>query len=251
MKKGKYRYFGLIGKSLEHSFSKGFFDTRFKVEDPFLNYENIPLPNEKAVASWLTENADSFVGVNVTIPYKSTIIPFLDELSEEAQEIGAVNTIHFCDGKKIGYNTDAYGFHKSIKPFLNNNHKKALILGTGGASKAIAFTLNNMGIATCFVSRKSPTNKENIFGYDSITENMMNDFKIIINCTPLGTFPKIDEMPNFPIHWVSTNHLVIDLIYNPDETKFLQIARENGAETLNGLSMLKHQALKAWELWNH
>ncbi len=186
--------------------------------------------------------------MNVTVPYKQEIIPFLDELTEEAESIGAVNTILFRNGKTIGANTDAHGFHQSIKPFLTNRHERALILGTGGASMAIAHVLKNIGIDVKFVSR-NPEN-ENEFSYDSINQYMLQAFKLVVNCTPVGTFPNVDECIPFPFEFLTEEHLCVDLIYNPAETKFLRLAKENGATILNGESMLKEQALKAWVLWN-
>lgn len=249
MPKKAIRHFGLIGKKLDYSFSKGFFDTRFKVENPYLQYDNIELPTVDALQHWLQENAEEYVGVNVTQPYKTAILPFLDKLSPEANEIGAVNTVLFKANKKIGYNTDAYGFKKSVQPFLRDVHKKALIFGTGGAAKAVDYVLKNLGITVAHLSR-NPDEENRIYGYDQANEQMVKSFPILVNCTPLGTFPNVNEQVDFPIQLVGKEHLVIDLIYNPDETQLLKTAREQGAETLNGLSMLKHQALKAWEIWN-
>lgn len=244
------RKFGLIGKELHYSFSKGFFETRFKVENPFLSYENIELSTANEVKDWLETHRTDFEGVNVTIPYKSVVIPFLDEVDEVAQAIGAVNTIKFQDGLMKGYNTDTYGFQQSIKPFFRNIHERALILGTGGASKAVAYSLRKLGVSVAFLSR-TPNPEQQIFGYEQANETMVKTFQFIVNCTPIGTYPNIDEAPNFPIHFVGEDHLVVDLIYNPEETRFLKIAREHGADTLNGLSMLKHQAIQAWKIWNN
>lgn len=239
--------YGLIGKSLDHSFSKRFFEDKFKKEGINVTYLNFELTSIDEFEGLHQENSE-LVGLNVTVPYKSDIIPFLDELSPIAKEIGAVNTIQFKSGKLIGHNTDAYGFQQSIKPFLRNVHERALVLGTGGASKAVTYVLRNLGIDVSYLSR-NPSD-ENQFSYEDANELMVDAFKLIVNCTPIGTFPNVDEMPKFPIQHVNENHLVIDLIYNPEQTKFLRLAKEQGADTLNGLSMLQHQALKAWEIWN-
>lgn len=240
------RKYGLIGKSLGHSFSKAFFEGKFAAEGIAASYENIELAQIDEVKTVLQNGG--FSGLNVTVPYKQEIIPFLDELTEEAKSIGAVNTVLFHNGKTIGANTDAHGFHQSIKPFLTNKHERALILGTGGASMAIAYVLKNIGIDVKFVSR-NPEN-ENEFSYDSINQYMLQAFKLVVNCTPVGTFPNVDECIPFPFEFLTEEHLCVDLIYNPAETKFLRLAKENGATILNGESMLKEQALKAWVLWN-
>ncbi|PHR46715.1 MAG: shikimate dehydrogenase [Fluviicola sp.] len=239
--------YGLIGKSLSHSFSKSFFEEKFKKDEINASYLNFELPHIESFVELFKSNP-ALRGLNVTVPYKTEIIPFLDELSINAEEIGAVNTIEFKSGKLIGHNTDAFGFQQSIKPFLRNVHERALILGTGGASKAVAYVLKNLGVEVKFLSRNPSV--ENEFSYDDANELMVDAFKLIVNCTPIGTAPNVDEMPKFPIQFVNEDHLVIDLIYNPEQTKFLRIAKENGADTLNGLSMLQHQALKAWEIWN-
>lgn len=243
------RKLGLLGKTLGHSFSKSHFEEKFKAEQINGSFENIELSDAKAVEDWLRTAPTEFTGVSVTIPYKETVIPFLDELSAEAKAIGAVNCIHFKDGKSIGHNTDAFGFGQSIKPFLRNIHERALLLGTGGASKAVAYTLENLGITVAYLSR-TPEEDQMIFGYDQANDLMVKSFPMIVNCTPLGTSPNFDEKPDFPIELVGEDHFVVDLIYNPSETLFLKLARENGADTLNGLSMLKQQAVKAWGIWN-
>lgn len=239
--------FGLIGKSLGHSFSQQFFERKFNTEGIKASYQNFELDTMNDFPK-LIQNHPELKGLNVTVPYKTEIIPFLDELNDQAKAIGAVNTVKFEDERLIGYNTDAYGFQQSIKPFLRNVHERALILGTGGASKAVAYVLRNLGIEVLYLSRIP--NRDNQFSYEDANELMVDAFKLIVNCTPLGTAPNVDEIPNFPIQLVSKEHLVIDLIYNPEQTKLLRIAKEQGADTLNGLSMLQHQALKAWEIWN-
>ena len=244
---GVKNQYGLIGKSLSHSFSKSFFEEKFKKEGINASYVNFELQRIEDFEKLVQNNPD-LRGLNVTVPYKTKIIPFLDELSATAEQIGAVNTIQFKSGKLIGHNTDAYGFQQSIKPFLRNVHERALILGTGGASKAVAYVLKNLGIEVKYLSRNPSGDNE--FSYNDANELMVDAFKLIVNCTPVGTAPNVDELPKFPIQFVDEDHLVIDLIYNPEQTKFLRIANEQGADTLNGLSMLQHQALKAWEIWN-
>ena len=236
--------YGLIGKRLDYSFSKTFFTDFFQKNELNNSYQNIEIQDISEIKSILEKG--NFSGLNVTIPYKESIIPFLDDLSVEAKIIGAVNTIVFKNGKTIGHNTDAFGFQQSIKPFLNNNHEKAMILGTGGASKAIAYVLKNIGLDVLFISR---TPESNQFSYEDINENMLEAYKMIVNCTPIGTSPNIDEKPNFPTEYLTENHFVVDLIYNPEKTTFLKEAEAKGAIILNGYSMLKEQALKAWELW--
>lgn len=239
--------FGLIGQTLGHSFSRSFFTEKFERENISAIYSNYELASIDEFPSLLSTQSD-LKGLNVTIPYKSAIIPFLDELDEVASAVGAVNTIVFESGKLKGYNTDVYGFQQSIKPFLRNIHERALILGTGGASKAVELVLSNLGISVSYLSRNPKGERQ--YEYGDANELMMNAFKLIVNTTPLGTFPNVNEMPSIPVQFLGKDHLVIDLIYNPSTTKLLQLSAENGADTLNGLSMLQHQALKAWEIWN-
>jgi shikimate dehydrogenase len=238
--------YGLIGEYLDHSFSKDFFTHKFTAEDIDARYENFALAHISEVESLL--KWDELDGLNVTVPYKVAILTYLDELSEEARKIGAVNTVQFLDGKKIGHNTDAFGFAQSIKPFLTFQHERAIVLGTGGASKAISYVLDNLGIYVIKISRIPKGEKQ--FGYDEVNDNMLRACKLVVNATPVGTFPEIDKCPQFPFEFLTEEHLVIDLIYNPNKTKFLRHAEENGAVILNGRPMLEHQALKAWEIWN-
>ena len=240
------RKFGLLGKKLDYSFSKSFFTDLFAKNQIDASYDNIEVTD---LSKWFEDKSFAeFSGFSVTIPYKTEIIPFLDELSDEAKAIGAVNTVKNVNGKLIGYNTDAFGFGQSIKPFLNNHHERAMILGTGGASKAIAYVLKNIGLSVIFISRNPKNNSE--FGYESINENMLNACKMIVNCTPVGTFPDVDAKPNFPTDLISDKHLVVDLIYNPEKSRLLQESEKQGAIVLNGYSMLQEQAKKAWEIWN-
>lgn len=240
------RKFGLIGKQLGHSFSKAFFTEKFQQEQLDAVYENVELAEIDEIRTIFTTG--SFAGLNVTIPYKEAVIPYLDELSVEAKTIGAVNVIAFHDGKTIGHNTDAFGFHQSIKPFLTNRHERALILGTGGASKAVAHVFESIGLDVIYASRVPQGPKQ--FAYSDINEHMLNACKVIVNCTPVGTFPNVDESLPFPYEYLSEEHLVVDLIYNPSQTRFLAQSAAAGATTLNGLSMLKEQANKAWLIWN-
>lgn len=237
--------FGLLGKKLDYSFSKGFFTAFFEKHGIDASYENIEIPELEA---WFEQKGYAdFSGFNVTIPYKTSIIPFLDAVSPEAMQIGAVNTVKVENGKLTGYNTDAFGFQQSIKPFLNNHHQRALILGTGGAAKAVAFVLKNIGLDILYASRNPQNSNE--FPYNAINEHMVNACKMIVNCTPVGTHPNVEDKPDFPTEFISADHFVVDLIYNPEKTRLLQEAESKGAIVLNGHSMLKEQALKAWEIW--
>lgn len=240
------RKFGLLGKRLDYSFSKSFFDDYFSKNQISATFQNEETADLK---TWMSSNEmKALDGFSVTIPYKEEIIPYLDCLSPEVTAIGAVNVVQRKGDKLIGHNTDAFGFQQSIKPFLDNRHQKALILGTGGASKAIAHVLGNIGLEVLFVSRNPQG--ENQFAYEEVNEYMMKACKMIVNCTPLGTFPNIEEAPSIPLELISVDHFVVDLIYNPEQTKLLREASDRGAITLNGLSMLKEQAIKAWEIWN-
>ena len=239
------RKFGLIGKTLSHSFSKAFFKSYFIENRIEANYENVEIETIEEIKTVLQKN---FSGLNVTIPYKESILPYLNELSIEAKEIGAVNVIRFEKGKTVGYNTDAFGFHQSIKPFLTNQHERAIVFGTGGASKAVEYVLTKLGVEVIFISRNPK--KENEFSYEQVNENMIKACKLIVNCTPIGTFPNIDECLSLPFDVLTEHHLVIDLVYNPPKTQLLKNAEANGAMILNGESMLKHQAIKSWEIWN-
>jgi shikimate dehydrogenase len=238
--------FGLVGKTLGHSFSKSYFEEKFRNEGLDSSFENFELASIEEIQDVFS--ISDLKGFSVTIPYKEQIIPFLDSLSEEAKAIGAVNCVSLKNGWKTGYNTDAFGFHQMIKPFLTNEHERALILGTGGASKAVAYVLKNIGLDVLWISRNPEKVKE--FSYEAINEHMLRACKIVVNCTPVGTFPHVDDCVAFPFEYLTDKHLIIDLIYNPEETRFLKESKKQGATTLNGLSMLKEQANKAWEIWN-
>ena len=243
------RKLGLIGKNISYSFSKSFFDEKFEAEKIIdATYENFDIENITSFPNIINENP-TIKGLNVTIPYKELVIPYLDKLSKKAKKIGAVNTIKFNkSGKLIGYNTDCYGFKKAIKPHLKKYHKKALILGTGGASKAIAYALKKMNIKYSYVSRNKSNSK--VLNYDKLNKEMIENHLVIINCTPLGTFPNIKGYPKIPYHAITQNHILFDLIYNPKQTQFLKFGQEQNATTINGLKMLEYQAEKSWEIWN-
>ena len=240
--------FGLIGKDISYSFSKKYFTDKFS-KDLFddCSYENFDIKTIEDFPDILKNNPD-LKGLNVTIPYKEAIIPFLDSMSEKAFKIGAVNVIRFTKkGKLKGYNSDWYGFKKSLQPLLQPHHKKALILGTGGASKAVAFALDQLGIFYTFVSREA---SQNAIDYSLINATTFDNFQIIINCTPIGTSPNTKEFPAIPYEFFTQKHIAFDLIYNPEETNFLKKAKKKGAVTKNGLEMLIFQAEKAWNIWN-
>lgn len=237
--------FGLVGSQLGHSYSKTFFTTYFEEYDIKATYENFAVPTVEGLKDVLNSGIE---GCNVTIPYKESIIPFLDNLSPEAQAIGAVNCVQIKDGKKIGHNTDAFGFQQSIKPFLTNRHERAAIFGTGGASKAVEYVLKQLGIDVIFISRTP--NGENQFDYSNVNEHMLRACKLLINTTPVGMYPNVDDCLPIPFEHLTSEHLVVDLIYNPSVTKLLENARAAGAQILNGETMLKQQALKSWDIWS-
>jgi len=239
--------FGLVGKDISYSFSRGYFKKKF--EDMGLKdytYQNFDLPTISEFPS-IFKNTENIKGLNVTIPFKEVVMAHLDDIDIAAKKIGAVNTIKFSQDGLKGFNTDAYGFEKSIEPYLRDHHKKALILGTGGASKAVAFVLEKLGISFSFVSRSG---KNNGYSYNNLSDDIITEHTLIINCSPVGTFPNIEEKPAIPYNKINKNHLLFDLIYNPEETAFLSAGRENGAAICNGHKMLEFQAEKSWEIWN-
>ena len=240
---------GLLGKNISYSFSRNYFKLKFEKEGiTDVTYENFDIEDISNFPS-IINSTKGLKGLNVTIPYKQAVMPFLDEIDKKAKAIGAVNTIRVKkSGKLIGYNTDYYGCKKSIKPYLTKNHKKALILGTGGASKAVAYALNKLKIQYSYVSRTVSNDVR--FTYEDLNKTIIEDFDIIINCTPLGTFPNIENCPNIPYDGISEKHILYDLIYNPLETKFLKIGKEHNATTINGLKMLELQAEEAWSIWD-
>ena len=236
------RTFGLIGKSLEHSFSSQYFNEKFFKEGiTDTQYLNFELKDISEFKQLIEKNKLS--GVNVTIPYKESIIPFLDELNEEAKEIGAVNTIQFSNGKTIGHNTDHIGFTNSIQPLLEGRNK-AIILGDGGAAKAIKYALKKLNIEYKTINRNTS------FDYLDITKQITGYYTIIINTTPVGSYPNINNFPKIPYEYLNQNYLLFDLIYNPNETKFLAYGKAKNAQTKNGLEMLQLQAEESWNIWN-
>ena len=238
--------FGLVGKDISYSFSRGYFTKKFAdlgLEDH--SYENFDFQAIEEIQDVLDNNSD-IKGMNVTIPYKQEVMPFLTELDPEAEKIGAVNTIQFSKNGLKGFNTDAYGFKNAMAPFLKPHHTKALILGTGGASKAVAYVLGELGISYVFVSRNPGKNK---ISYDQVTEEVLKEHTILVNCTPLGTHPNIEQRPALPYEFITDQHFLFDLIYNPEKTAFLAAGEAKGAQISNGLRMLELQADRSWEIW--
>jgi shikimate dehydrogenase len=240
---------GLLGKNISYSFSRSYFKKKFEDENiKNTTYDNFDIESIDLFPS-IIKNTKGLKGLNVTIPYKEAVLPYLDKVKKKAKDIGAVNTIKITKrGKLVGYNTDYYGFTKSLEPLLKPYHMSALILGTGGASKAVAYSLKKLDISYHYVSRKKSEGVS--YTYETLTKSIIRQHKIIINCTPLGTYPNIDDCPNIPYDGITNHHILFDLIYNPEETKFLQLGKENKATTTNGLNMLRLQAEKAWSIWN-
>ena len=272
------KLYGLIGFQLSHSFSKKYFTEKFERENSSdCEYNLYPIDNINQLPQLITDNP-SLCGLNVTIPYKESVIPFLDELDETAKAVGAVNCIKIVTPNSkiqtpksqilIGYNTDVFGFRQSIKPFLEIQHERALILGTGGASKAVAYVLKEIGIECFFVSRSkeqesrinppdqtvvragNQDSEAKIFLYEELTDYIISAFKLIVNTTPVGMYPNVKDAPQIPYQSLLPSHLLYDLVYNPIETEFLKRGKLQGASTVNGLSMLHQQAEEAWRIWN-
>lgn len=245
------KQFGLIGYPLGHSFSKNFFNEKFHSENIDAEYVNFEIPTiedfPKVVASH-----PNLVGLNVTIPYKEKVISYLDELDKDAASIGAVNVIRIIRNKgKVtlkGYNSDVLGFTQSIEPLLERHHTKALILGTGGASKAVNYSLRQLGLDTLFVSRSR--RNESTITYSDLTPERMEEYKVIVNCTPVGMYPQADLCPDIPYELLTPQHLLYDLLYNPNTTLFMKRGADQGAMVKNGLEMLLLQAFGAWDIWN-
>ena len=241
--------FGLVGKDISYSFSQQYFSKKFetlKLNDH--SYQNFDISTIDDFSNSIA-NAENLKGLNVTIPYKEEVLTYLDEIDDEAKKIGAVNTIKILDKNKLkGFNTDVFGFEESLKPLLKKIHNKALILGTGGASKAVKYVLNKLGIEVLFVSRNPKS--ENEISYNELTESIVTSYTVIVNCTPIGTHPAIDECPKIPYEYLTPNHLLYDLIYNPSRTLFLKKGEEKCAQVSNGFKMLELQAEKSWEIWN-
>jgi shikimate dehydrogenase len=250
MKEEKNSVFGLLGKNISYSFSRGYFTEKFKelnlIKNKYVNFDIQKIEHFPAIV----KEAENLKGMNVTIPYKEEVLKYLDKLDSTAKKIGAVNTIKFTKrGNLKGYNSDVVGFESSIKPLLKNHHKKALILGTGGASKAIAYALKKNKIKYKFVSRNPEGKKE--ISYDSLTQELLHKYVVIINCTPLGTSPDIEKCPNIPYQYLTNKHLLFDLIYNPEVSTFLSKGKEKGATIKNGNEMLELQAEESWRIWNN
>ncbi|MBP3712053.1 MAG: shikimate dehydrogenase [Bacteroidaceae bacterium] len=268
--------FGLIGFPLGHSFSRGFFTEKFAREGIDAEYLNFEISDASMLLDVIHDNPE-LRGLNVTLPHKQAVIPLLDELSDEAREIGAVNVIRIRDGRLRGFNSDIIGFTESIKPLLKPWHRKALVLGTGGASKAICVGLKRLGIEWTYVSRKSLTPGPSPVGeesgllvsplshgrgvggearsgvrlsYSDLTADVMQEYTVIVNCTPVGMFPKVDAAPAIPYEHLTPQHLLFDCVYNPEDTLFMQKGRTQGATVKNGLEMLHLQALASWRFWN-
>jgi shikimate dehydrogenase len=242
--KPKYK-FGLIGKDISYSFSKNYFSSKFK-NLGLDNYEYVNY-DLKSIDEFKNIKNKELKGLNVTIPYKESVIEFLDEINDEAKLIGAVNTIKIDKkGKLTGFNTDVYGFEESLKPLLKKSHKKALVLGTGGASKAVCYVLDKLNIDYLLVSRNPEITQ---VSYNDLNKELLEKYTIIINCTPQGTYPKVEECPKIPYNYITNKHLLYDLIYNPEKTRFLREAEKRGATISNGRKMLELQAEKSWNIW--
>ena len=243
--------YGLIGYPLGHSFSKNFFNEKFHSEDIDAEYVNFEIPSIDDFLKVIVANPN-LAGLNVTIPYKEQVRKYLDEIDEDAKAIGAVNVIKIehVKGKVklVGYNSDAIGFSQSIEGLLEPQHKKALILGTGGASKAVDYSLKQLGLETLFVSRS--TKNDHTITYKDITPDIMDEYKVIVNCSPVGMYPQADECPDIPYELLTPSHLLYDLLYNPDTTLFMKKGTDYGAEVKNGIEMLLLQAFASWNIWN-
>ncbi len=241
------KIYGLIGRNISYSFSKKYFTEKFEKENIAAKYRNFDIADLDQLKSIVA--TPNISGLNITIPFKELIMPYLDELDPVAMKIGAVNTVKIGDdGKLTGYNTDHFGFVNSLKPLLDNNHSHALILGTGGASKAVAYGLEQMGIRYKFVSRKP---QKGWLDYSSLGSEEFTTYTLIINCTPLGTYPDINSVPPIPADYITPRNVIFDLIYNPPLTRLMQIGKRKGAIVKNGYEMLKLQAEKSWEIWNN
>ncbi len=243
------KLFGLIGYPLGHSFSKKYFDKKFSDENlGDCSFELFPLAEIGEFKKLVTDNSN-LKGLAVTIPYKQSVMPFIDYVTVAAKEIGAVNCIKFTAGNLTGHNTDVVGFEKSLVPLLQLQHNKALVLGTGGSSKAVQYVLKQLGINFLLVSR-TKSNEKNCITYNEIDETIMSEYAIIINCTPVGMTPNDNELPAIPYNLLSANHLLYDLIYAPEKTMFLQRGESNGCLIKNGFEMLVLQAEENWKIWN-
>lgn len=244
--------YGLIGYPLKHSFSITYFNEKFQAENIDAEYVNFEIPRIEDFMEVVDEHPD-LCGLNVTIPYKEQVIPYLDELDKDTARIGAVNVIKIIrlpkgKVKLVGYNSDIIGFSRSIEPLLQPRHKKALLLGTGGASKAVFHGLENLGVESTYVSRTKQSDE--VLTYQELTPEVMAGHTIIVNCTPVGMYPKVDFCPDIPYELLTPEHLLYDLLYNPNETLFMKKGLAQGATVKNGLEMLLLQAFAAWEIWH-
>lgn len=244
------KLYGLLGYPLVHSFSQTYFNQKFEAENISAQYINFEIPDIGMLMEVVAEN-ENLDGLNVTIPYKEQVIPFLDEIDPAAKEVGAVNVIKFIrdkDGLRLkGYNSDIIGFTDSIKSLLKPHHQSALVLGTGGAAKAVSYSLRKLGLDVQLVSRRKSANT---LVYEELTKNDLKTHKVIVNTTPLGMYPNVDICPDIPYRYLTPQHLCYDLIYNPDETLFLKNSRLAGAQVKNGLEMLLLQAFASYSIWN-
>ena len=244
------KLYGLLGYPLVHSFSQNYFNQKFESENIDAKYINFEIPDVGMLMEVVAEN-ENLNGLNVTIPYKEQVIPFLDEIDPAASEVGAVNVIKFIRGKDglrlKGYNSDIIGFTDSIKSLLKPHHQSALVLGTGGATKAVSYSLRKLGLEVQLVSRRKSANT---LVYEELTKNDLKNHKVIVNTTPLGMYPNVDTCPDIPYRYLTSQHLCYDLIYNPDETLFLKNSRLAGAQVKNGLEMLLLQAFASYSIWN-
>jgi shikimate dehydrogenase len=243
--------YGLLGYPLTHSFSKRYFTDKFEKENINSSYQNFEIDTIEKFPEIIKSNPE-VIGINVTIPYKEQVIPYLNELNDSAREIGAVNTIKVLNTENgiylKGFNTDTYGFEKSLKPLLKGHHNKALILGTGGASKALKYVLSKLGIQ--YISASIEELNDNEIRYEDINDQTMAERLLIINATPLGTYPKVDTFPKIPYKLITEKHLLFDLVYNPEISKFLEKGKNQGATIKNGYEMLLLQAIRSYEIWN-
>lgn len=244
------KLYGLLGYPLVHSFSQNYFNQKFESENIDAEYINFEIPDVGMLMEVVAEN-ENLNGLNVTIPYKEQVIPFLDEIDPAASEVGAVNVIKFIRGKDglrlKGYNSDIIGFTDSIKSLLKPHHQSALVLGTGGAAKAVSYSLRKLGLEVQLVSRRKSANT---LVYEELTKNDLKTHEVIVNTTPLGMYPNVDTCPDIPYRYLTSQHLCYDLIYNPDETLFLKNSRLAGAQVKNGLEMLLLQAFASYSIWN-
>lgn len=241
--------YGLLGYPLGHSFSARFFAEKFRREGIDAEYVNFEMPSVEGLRTFIGADP-ALCGLNVTIPHKQAVVPLLDVLTDEARAIGAVNVIAI--GRRegslrlVGANTDAVGFRRSIEPLLRPCHRRALVLGTGGASRAVVYVLRQLGIEPVYVSR---TERQGAFTYAALTADVVREYRVIVNCSPVGMYPHTDECPALPYDALTEDHLLYDLVYNPEETLFMRRGRERGATVKNGLEMLHLQALAAWDVW--